>query len=227
MRRTWKRLPEAALILTLGALACSGGRDNAAKASQPAGTLPPGHPTVASMQTAHAPVAVVAETMDAGGYTYARLTGPDGTDVWAAGPETKLAVGDSVVMVAPMIMTDFTSKTLHRTFHKIYFASAFQTPAEAAAPAQAAPSTGPAGIASAGVTKGTGVVQETMDAGGYTYLRVMAGDSLVWLAAPPTKVAKGATVSWSSSMAMQDFTSRTLKRTFDKIYFVERVEVGS
>lgn len=222
MRRIWRRLPEAAVILTLGVVACSGKSDNAAKANQ-AGTLPPGHPAVSSTQAAQAPVAVVAETMDAGGYTYARLTGPDGTDVWAAGPQTKLAVGDSVVMLAPMAIQNFTSKTLNRTFDKIYFASAFQTPAEAAAAAAAAPS----GTPSAGSSLTGGVVQETMDSGGYTYMQVKSGSSTVWVAAPVTKVKKGDKVSWTGAMPMHKFTSNTLKRTFDEILFVGSVKVGS
>jgi hypothetical protein len=69
------------------------------------------------------------------------------------------------------------------------------------------------------------VVQQTMDAGSYTYLQVKAGDSLVWLAAPQTKVEKGVTVSWNGSMVMTNFTSPSLKRTFDKILFVEGVKI--
>lgn len=225
MRRIWRRLPEAALILTLGAVACSGKSDSAAKAQQPAGALPAGHPAITAAQGAQAPAAVVAETMDAGGYTYARLTGPDGTDVWAAGPVTKLAVGDTVVMVNPMVMPNFTSKTLKRTFDKIYFASAFLTPAEAAA-AAAAPSA-PSAAPVAGASLTSGVVQETMDAGGYTYIQVKTGDATLWLAAPLTKVQKGATVSWNGAMTMHNFASKTLNRTFDEIQFVEGVKVTS
>lgn len=219
MRRMWRRLPEAAMILTLGAAACSGKGGNAAKA-QPAGSaLPPGHPPISSTQAAQSAPGVVAETMDAGGYTYARLTGPDGKDIWAAGPETKLSVGDTVVMVNAMTLTNFTSPTLKRTFDKIYFASAFRTPGEmAAAAAPASPSAEPA--------VSSGVVQQTLDAGSYTYMQVKAGDTLLWLAAPQTKVAKGATVSWDGAMTMKNFSSPTLKRTFDEILFVESVKVA-
>lgn len=218
MRRTWRRLPEAALILTFAAAGCSGKGNAAAGARQPAGALPAGHPPISSAQMAHSQPAVVAETMDAGGYTYVRLTGPDGKDVWAAGPLTKLSVGDTVVMVNPITMTNFASKTLKRTFAKIYFATALRKPGDAAM--AAAPTPHP----TAAPTVTSGVVQQTMDAGGYTYVQVKAGDSTLWLAAPQTKVQKGATVTWSGAMTMHNFTSKTLKRTFAEILFVESVK---
>jgi hypothetical protein len=222
MRRMWRRLPEAAMILTLGAAACTGKSGSAAKAQQAGGALPAGHPPISSAQAAQSQPAVVAETMDAGGYTYARLTGPDGKDVWSAGPLTKLSVGDTVVLVNAITMTGFTSKTLKRTFDKIYFTTAFRTPGEAAAAVTAPPPASP----SAEPAVSSGVVQQTMDAGSYTYLQVKAGDSLLWLAAPQTNVEKGATVSWGGAMAMKNFTSPTLKRTFDEILFVEGVKVA-
>jgi hypothetical protein len=233
MHGIWSRLPKAAVILTVGLAACSSKSDTAAKAQQPAGALPPGHPAITSAPAAQAtqtPPAVVAETMDAGGYTYARLTGPDGKDVWAAGPQTKLSVGDTVIMDRPIAMTSFTSKTLNRTFDRIYFASAFMTPAEAKSAVAAAPQAmagAPSSGATAGPSVGSGVVQQVMDGGGYTYLQVKSGDQLVWLAAPQTKIDKGQTVSWNGAMAMHQFQSPSLKRTFDEILFVPGVKVGS
>lgn len=64
----------------------------------------------------------VIETMDAGQYTYVHVD--DGTKkVWAAAPHFTVAVGDSVVVPTGMVMKDFESKTLHRTFDEIYFVS--------------------------------------------------------------------------------------------------------
>ncbi|MCX5794668.1 MAG: DNA-binding protein [Elusimicrobia bacterium] len=65
----------------------------------------------------------------------------------------------------------------------------------------------------------TGVVAETMDSGGYTYVRLVQDQGSVWLAAPPTKVAKGQKLSFQPGMAMRNFKSRTLKRTFPAIIF--------
>jgi len=232
MRRMWRRLPEAAMILTLGAVACSGKSDVAAKTQQqPAGAaLPAGHPTVSTAQGVTSEPAVVAETMDGGGYTYARLTGPDGKDVWSAGPQTKLNVGDTVKLVNAMAMANFTSKTLNRTFDRIYFTDRFAAPGEVAAAATSAAHAGPtsgAAAPSAAPSVTRGVVQETMDAAGYTYIQVKAGDKSIWLAAPQMSVAKGATVEWGSAMTMTNFASKTLNRTFDEILFVQNVSVVS
>ena len=59
-----------------------------------------------------------------------------------------------------------------------------------------------------------------MDSGGYTYIRVKAGQADIWLAAPQTQVVKGSTVKWEGAMPMTKFTSKTLNRTFDAILFV-------
>jgi hypothetical protein len=67
----------------------------------------------------------VLETMDSGGYTYAFLdTGQD--QRWVAALQTAVAVGDVVQTDAGMIMTDFTSNTLGRTFDIVYFVSGLQ-----------------------------------------------------------------------------------------------------
>ncbi len=79
----------------------------------------------------------VVETMDSGGYTYAKLD-HGGTMVWVAGPETKLAVGTRIGSVTGSLMTSFQSTTLKRTFDEIYFISSF--PIDGAAPAPAPPS---------------------------------------------------------------------------------------
>src|SRR5690606_6126599 len=63
----------------------------------------------------------VAETMDGGGYTYVRVTLEDGTEMWAAGPQTKVAVGDRVALENATVMKDFHSPTLDRTFETIDF----------------------------------------------------------------------------------------------------------
>ncbi len=68
----------------------------------------------------------VLETMASGGYTYARLD-VCGDEMWVAGPETALRVGE--VLGLPdgrMPMTNFTSSTLGRTFDSIDFLMAIQ-----------------------------------------------------------------------------------------------------
>ena len=76
------------------------------------------------------------------------------------------------------------------------------------------------------LAKITGKVLETMDSGGYTYVQVDDGTKKVWAAGPLTPVAVGKTVTLEGGMAMQDFHSKTLDRTFDVIYFVGSIQVA-
>jgi len=62
----------------------------------------------------------VVETMDSGGYTYMRLRTAEG-EVWAAVTNAAVKKGDQVTIVDPMMMTQFESRTLKRTFDKIVF----------------------------------------------------------------------------------------------------------
>lgn len=62
----------------------------------------------------------VAETMNSGGYTYARLTA-DGKDTWIAGSEFPVKVGDQLSAAVDMPMENFHSRTLNRDFPLVYF----------------------------------------------------------------------------------------------------------
>ena len=69
-----------------------------------------------------------------------------------------------------------------------------------------------------------GQVLEKIDATGYTYVRVKTADKgEVWAATLPFKVAVGDTVIVPLENPMQNFTSPTLKRTFDVIYFASAI----
>ena len=73
--------------------------------------------------------------------------------------------------------------------------------------------------ASAGTKVQTGTVVETLNAAGYTYLLVAAGSQQTWVAIPETPVKSGTEVSYYEGMAMKNFTSKTLNKTFDSIIF--------
>jgi len=64
-----------------------------------------------------------------------------------------------------------------------------------------------------------GKVLETMNSGGYTYLQVQSSQGDVWVAIPESKVEKGQEVVCSPGMAMTNFQSKSLNRTFDTIIF--------
>jgi hypothetical protein len=71
-----------------------------------------------------------------------------------------------------------------------------------------------------------GEIVETMDAAGYTYVLVDTGDQKVWAAGPQTAVKVGDNVALANGMAMTDFHSQTLDRTFEVVYFVGSINGG-
>jgi hypothetical protein len=63
----------------------------------------------------------VAETMNAGGYTYVRLQAAGKDDVWVAAPEFDAKVGQRLSVTLEMPMRNFESQTLKRRFDVVYF----------------------------------------------------------------------------------------------------------
>lgn len=64
----------------------------------------------------------ILETMNSGGYTYLQIdTGS--SQPWVAIPQSQVKVGDEVSCNQGMVMTNFSSKTLNRTFDSIVFSS--------------------------------------------------------------------------------------------------------
>ncbi len=65
----------------------------------------------------------------------------------------------------------------------------------------------------------TGTVVETMQVPGYTYMLVDHGTGQSWVAIPETKVTTGAKVRYTADMTMNNFTSKTVNKTFETIIF--------
>lgn len=65
----------------------------------------------------------------------------------------------------------------------------------------------------------TGTALETMDSGGYTYIRLKTEKGETWAAISVAKVEKGSTVTIANPMPMDGFESKTLHRRFDRIVF--------
>ena len=119
----------------------------------------------------------VLERLDASPYCYLRLKTAKG-EVWAAVPEAKVEKGKEVTVVNPMLMANFESKTLKRTFAEVYFGTLGDkgAPAPAAAPA-AAPqgmSNPHAGVAAAGGTVEVGKVEKAAGADARTVAEAWA-----------------------------------------------------
>jgi len=70
------------------------------------------------------------------------------------------------------------------------------------------------------------VVQEVIQTTSYTYLKVKEADSEFWMAIAKKQIEVGATISFAGGLEMKNFESKDLQRTFETIYFVDRIVSG-
>jgi len=66
-------------------------------------------------------------------------------------------------------------------------------------------------------------VIEALNSGGYTYIKVQEGSEQYWIAMTQREVQKGESIKYNEQGWMQQFHSKTLNRTFDKILFASDV----
>ena len=67
-----------------------------------------------------------------------------------------------------------------------------------------------------------GKIEKTMNASKYTYILLNNGKEKIWLAGPMTSVSVGDSIAAEKGMLLEGFKSKTLNKTFDKIYFVSK-----
>lgn len=70
-----------------------------------------------------------------------------------------------------------------------------------------------------------GIVIEILETTGYTYMELDNTGRKFWIAAPTTNVKKGDHIRFVQSMTMENFTSKTLNRTFHRVIFVSSTQV--
>ena len=71
----------------------------------------------------------------------------------------------------------------------------------------------------------TGKVIEVIDGGGYSYIELESDNKKVWIAGIQVEAKVGDIVSYIENVTMENFTSRALNKTFDKIIFASSVSV--
>lgn len=147
---------------------------------------------------------VVKTAQTAGAYTYLQVD-VDGEDFWLATMATAVQPGQKVAWQDYAPMNNFKSKALGREFEQILFVDRISGDQPAAETVQ------------------QGIVQESLSAAGYSFIRVDQNGSSIWLAAPETSIDVGQSISWSGGAPMRNFTSRSLDRTFEEILFVGAV----
>ncbi|MBS4095529.1 MAG: hypothetical protein KGZ83_01655 [Sulfuricella sp.] len=70
-------------------------------------------------------------------------------------------------------------------------------------------------------------VLNTINANQYTYLEVVQNKKTLWLASSAVTAKKNDVIRFDDGMLMSNFYSKTLKRTFPSIAFVNRVVVAN
>ena len=63
----------------------------------------------------------VVQIINSGGYTYVQLKKKSGEKIWLAVPQAQIEVGSQMTFNPGMLMQNFQSKTLNRTFDRIVF----------------------------------------------------------------------------------------------------------
>ena len=77
----------------------------------------------------------------------------------------------------------------------------------------------PAMTSSQGMSSLSGKVVESINSGGYSYVAIEKDGKKKWVAVPQIKISIGQDISFQPGMVMNNFKSKTLKRTFESIVF--------
>jgi hypothetical protein len=189
----------------------------------PSGPANPGFRAILVGQDTLPNSGTVTESIDAGQYTYLHVT-RDGQGTWLAIPQRDVPVGTEIHYRQGMVMKDFHSASLDRTFETVLFLGDIQVAGETPAPAGHPP------VTSAPVGQGDlpngGKVTESIAAGQYTYLQVTEDGKRTWLAIPQRDVPVGAEIRYGEGAVMKDFHSASLDRTFAEVLFLGGVSLA-
>jgi len=69
-----------------------------------------------------------------------------------------------------------------------------------------------------------GVVVDTLEGGGYTYLQIEDAKKKYWIAVEGVKIDKGMEVRFTEELRAKNFESKSLNRTFDEIVFASNLQ---
>ena len=72
----------------------------------------------------------------------------------------------------------------------------------------------------------SGIVVSSLDANNYTYVEVEQQGQRRWLAAPLTRLTPGQVVRYDEGTQVFDWYSRKLRRTFQHLTFIKRLQVA-
>lgn len=150
---------------------------------------------------------IVKSAQSAGGYTYINVD-INGQPFWMAASMAVVKPGDKIRWNDFAMMNNFKSKQLNKTFDQIMFVDRVVPVFEQANSVR------------------KGVIISTMSSAGYSYIEVEENGSRLWLAAPTAELKVGQTIQWVGGSPMRNFSSKSLDRVFEEIYFVGGVQLA-
>lgn len=187
---------------------------------------------VAKAQTSEAPKkyahkVVVDSIIQTKAYTYINVREiVAGKDVftWMALPLFEPKFGGTYYYESGLQMGQFHSKELDRDFENITFIGFLSTTEEVlqntivpAPPVDTVAENTPPPVVH------TVLIKEILNAGGYTYLRVIEEGKEEWLAIVKSNVEVGKRYTYEDAAPMKQFKSHELNRTFDEVLFVAKL----
>lgn len=202
MKINFKTFPSSLALLTALSAGCVDSENKPETVSEPSAA-----PQEVVKTTATTPKqngGIVKSVQMAAGYSYIEVD-VSGDIFWLATAVSAVKPGDEIAWNSYAMMSDFKSKSLNRTFDQIMFVDRIVKPAAMVSQIH------------------TGTVLETMNSAGYSYILVEEAGARVWLAVPESVVAVGQNIRWNSVAPMTNFTSPSLNRSFDEIFFVNKV----
>ncbi len=66
-----------------------------------------------------------------------------------------------------------------------------------------------------------GIIEKVLQTSGYTYALVKSGADTAWVAVNQMELKKGETLYYNGGLEMENFHSKSLNRTFAKVYLVQ------
>lgn len=194
----------ALAVLLVSLQGCSEQAENAMNLTQEAGES--ANIKQAAAKNPGANKGTVISVLNSGGYSYIEVD-INGEAYWIATGISDISAGEIITWNGHVIMSNFQSKSLNRVFDQILFVDRVLPESSMVSKKQ------------------QGTVIEIMDAAGYSYIHVDVKGKKIWLAAPTTKLDQGQIIQWNSGEPMQNFSSKSLQRNFEEIFFVSRVEI--
>ncbi len=177
----------------------------------------------------------IEEVIQTNQYSYLHVKEGD-QEPWLAAPKMEAAIGEIFYFKGGLLMKDFASKELNRTFKEILFIDGLSKsptmPEKASFPASSQPSNLLPEINHSNISDQNSdeehkvIAEEVLQTSQYTYIHGKEKNKEIWLAASKMAASAGETYYFTGGLPMTNFESKELKRIFNDILFLDNISVS-